>query len=244
MAEIVAAGVYHISTDGIIIPADTPIQCPAIDDLQSVGSGLTEEVNADAVFIARERLYALLVRPENLASRRALASNDRWAVVRVARHATAENETEFAETVLACLEAGRDVAPIRDKTRLVTPTEAVRRDLEINTSLSEPRRTRWSREGKRRLADRDVNIFTSSSPTHPYKSLGKLEAAEHQRLVRNGKARKRRKRRSPRLLRDVIGLIREGRGVREITRLTGVPKSTVSDMRRVLREKEQERPNV
>jgi len=234
MADIVArSSALMISTDSIITSTTDDFDCPALDALRSVGSHLPVECTGDAAFIARSRTYAILKRPENIKPKDRIVGrpDQEWALVKAARHGAVESEDEFAETVLACLKAGKDVAPVRKPKRLLGAEEAVRTNRGIFDEVTSERRTFFTWDTKRRLLDRDVNPFTSMSRTRPYRSVRRLDAAEHQRLVRRGEARRRRRPTSRKKLEVVFALLREGVGVREISRRTGVPKSTVADLR-------------
>lgn len=236
MASIVARGALLVSTDSVIVPAGLSLVSDGLRDLRSIGSAMKLENEGDAVFIARSRLYAILRRADRIPSgARVLAADDTWAVVRVARHGTPETEKEFAETVLQCLREGKDVAPLRKKTRLLSAEAAVREGGEINQEVSREGKTYFRWDGKRRLVEPKVNPFLHQTPTTAYQSLAKLEGAEHQRLVKAGVARKRRVRRTSGVLERAAALLEQGIGIREVSRRTGMPRSTVSDLGRELR---------
>ena len=235
MASIVAKGALLVSTDAVLVPPDLDLDSTGLRALRSVGSDLETKVEGDAAFISRSRMYAVLQHTDRVrGDAPVLARDQHWAVVRVARHASVETKEQFAETVLACLAAEQDIAPVRQKIRLASAETAVREDRGINEEVIREGRTRFGWDSKRRLADRDVNPFRSFTTTTPYLTLGKIEGAEHQRDVRDGKARTRRRAPSKQALADVVALLATGRGVRETSRATGVSKSTVSDMKRML----------
>lgn len=233
MAPFVAKGALLVSTDAVLVDASVDLTCPELAALRSVGSDMERKVIADAVFIVRSRLYAMLQDANNIRSgSQVIARDDRWAVVRVARHATVETDVEFAETVLACLRAGRDVAPKRERVRLAAAETAVRKDVPINSELLQEGRTHFRWDLKRRVHDRDVNIFRAMSVTSPYRSLAKLEAAEHDREVRAGTARRSRRAYGWDTVDAVLEMLERGKSVREIVEATGVPRSTVYDLKR------------
>jgi hypothetical protein len=162
-----------------------------------------------------------------------LAQDDTWAVVRVARHASIEDKQQFAETLLMCIKAGSaDVAPMRKRVRLISTEEAVRENKRINDEVVEEGRTVFRWDNKRRLKNRDAKIFTSWTNTQPYASMQRQQGADRQRKVRAGQAR--RKRRQPgRLKRQhVEKLLADGVAVRKVAQLTGIPKSTIWDIKR------------
>jgi hypothetical protein len=240
MAELIAKGALLVSTDAVILPASLSLDCPALDALRSVGSDMALEVQADAVFIARSRMYALLRRADNVArDAKVLARNETWAVIKVARHGAAESETAFAELVLRCLRSARDEAVPVSRTRLLTARAAVRESRpgaphRINEPVMREATTSFAWDGKRRLADRDVNPFRSASPTRPYLSIETCDGGDHQRQVLDGEVRRRRRAESRLRYAKVIALLYEGKSVRETARMSGVPRSTVSDLKKAL----------
>jgi hypothetical protein len=235
MAPIVAiSGAKMISTDSILCPVDRDLSCPAVEALLSVGSGAPVQARCDAALLVRSRQYALLRRVENVVATDAiLASDDTWAVIKVARGGSPETDKSYASTVLACLRAGDDVAPEVVRKRLLSVEAAVRSGGDINSEVEETGRTLFAWDSKRRVLDRDCKLFRASTSTVPYQSLARLQAADELRGLRSGTRRPRRQH-SRRRLREVIQYLRRGVGVREIARVTGVPRSTVSDLKRRL----------
>lgn len=234
MGDIVARSrALVVSTDSIITTVDHTAEGPALDALRSVGSDLPEVCRGDAAFIARSRTYGILTKRSHVGPQNRFIGEPGkdWVLIRAARHGAVESESEFAETVLACLEAGRDVAPTRRPKRLLGAEEAVRTNRGLFEEVVSDRKTFFTWDAKRRLVDRDVNAFTSCSKTKPYRTIAQLDAAEHQRLVHRGQARQRRRRVSRQHLEAVFSLLRAGVGIREIARRTGIPKSTVADIR-------------
>ncbi len=174
MAEIIARGALHVSTDAVIVPSNLSIDCESLQALRAVGSDMTMECAADAVFLGRTRQYVLLKRVENLTpDTKVIARNDSWAVVKVARHGAAESEKEFAEMVLRCLETGRDQAVPAARMQLMSAKSVVResrpeKPLRMNQELERTGTTSFAWDGKRRLLDRDTNPFRSFTRTAPY----------------------------------------------------------------------------
>ncbi|QRN99149.1 helix-turn-helix domain-containing protein [Archangium violaceum] len=233
MADITARGALLISTDAIICPEELDLRCEGLDALESVGSGMRLEHRADAVFIARARLYALLRRVEDVGpGEPVLGRDDTWAVVRVARQGTSESEADFAQTLLACLREGRDVAPTRIRKRRLTVEAAVREGKPIHSLVQEEVRTGFSWDNKRRLLDRDSKPFTQSTDTAPYRSLSRLEAGERQRQIREGGARPRKSRVPAHKMEKALTLLSGGRSVREVARELKLARSTVGDIKK------------
>ncbi len=229
---LVVSRALSVSTDAVIIDADASVECAALDELRSVGSDMPVEVEGDALFIGRSRQYALLVRADGLSEdRKALARDSRYAVVKIARHGSPETAEEFSTTVLACIAAGANVAPTRLVTRELKPEAAVRAGVPIGTSTTNERATRFQWDAKRVLVDRDVNPFSSYSTTRPYQTKNRRDGAAHAVRVRSGEARRRTRPVSESKKMNVLSLLGEGRGLREVARLTGVPPSTVASIR-------------
>ncbi len=157
-------------------------------------------------------------------------------MVRVARHGSIEDKPQFAETLLTCLREGSaEAAPVRKRIRLMSAEEAVREGKHINDEVVEEGRTLFRWDNKRRLKDRDVNIFTSWTDTQPYASKQRKLGADHQRKVRAGKARRKYRPPTQPKRQHVEKLLAEGVGVRKVARLTGVPKSTVEGIKQRLK---------
>lgn len=237
MAEITARGALLLSTDAIICPEGLDLRCEGLSALESVGSGMRLEHRADAIFVARARLYALLKRVENLKpGEKVIDRDDTWAVVRVARHGVRESEEEFAETLLACLREGRDVAPERVKARHLTAEAAAREGMAINALVTETVRTRFRWDNKRRLLDRDINIFNQSTDTAPYQSLTRMEAGERQRQVSSGAARPKQSRVPEQKVKEAIALLNSGMSVRKVAAELGMSRSTVTRIKKRVEE--------
>jgi hypothetical protein len=232
MGDICAAGrALLISTDAVLVGPNADLSSPGLAELRRVGSDMRLEHAADGAFIARNRSYVLLKRPQNVtADDTVFAADSEWAVIRTARHGSSETPVEFAETVLACLAAKSDVAPQRVRRRRVGAHEAVREGKGINEEISEPHRTTFKWDWKRRLMDRDLNPFSGNTPTEPYDTVGAMESAERQ----TSKARRRTERRTSqqeaRRLRAVLRLLADGLSVEEVAHETGVPTTTVTEI--------------
>ena len=245
MAELLQQGAVLISTDALVCAEDADFSGPALTALQSVGSDFPIKHEADAIFTSRARVYGLLQQVESIRhGERVLAQDDTWAVVRVARHASIETKPEFAETILMCLQSGSaEAAPVRRRKRLMSAEEAVRVGKRINDEVEEEGRTLFRWDHKRRLKDRDVNPFVAWSDTQPYASGQRKLGADRQRKVRAGQARRRNRPISSGKRQKVEKLLAEGVGVRRVSTLTGVPKSTVADMKRRLLEAQLSAPS-
>jgi hypothetical protein len=234
MGELLQKGAVLISTDALVCGTDVDFSGPALDALKSVGSDFLIEHEADAVITSRARVYGLLQKADAIRpGEHALAQDESWAVVRVARHASIEDKPQFAETLLTCLREGTaEVAPMRRRIRLMSAEEAVREGKHINAEVVEEGRTLFRWDNKRRQKNRDVNIFTSWTDTQPYASKQRKLGADHQRKVRAGQARRKYRPVGPLKRQYIEKLLAEGTGVREVARRTGVPRSTVAGIKR------------
>jgi hypothetical protein len=233
IADITARGALLVSTDAIICPEGLDLRCEGLEALESVGSGMRLEHRADAVFIARSRLYALLRRVEDVEpGELVLGQDNTWAVVRVARQGTSESEKDFAQTILACLREGRNVAPTRIRKRRLTAEAAVRERKPIHSVVEEEVRTGFSWDNKRRLLDRDCNPFTQNTDTAPYRTLSRLEAGEHQRRIRGEGARPKKSRVPAHKVEKALALLHSGKSVREVAKELELARATVGDIKK------------
>lgn len=233
MGEITArSGALLVSTDAVLVRPGADLSCTGLAELQAAGSDMRLEHEADAAFIARNRCYALLKRPENVNGKdEVFAANAEWAVVRTARHGSSESPQEFGETVLRCIAAGRDVAPERVRVRRIGAEEAVRTGARINAVVTEPHRTTFAWDRKRRLLDRDANPFSEITSTMPYASVAALEGAERQSLKSQRRRDRRAAQEQARLLRRVLALVAERRSNGEIASALGIDEETVAIIR-------------
>lgn len=238
IGDVVATGETLVaSTDSVITPKETDISCPSLDELRSVGSDFRLEHEADAAFVNRTRSYALLKRPNNVtAADTILAANDDWVVVRVARHGSDESKPQFAETVLLCLAAGADVAPERVIVRRVGANEAVKKGVAINDAVPELHRSSFGWDGKRRVTNRDVNIFREFTTTQPYETVGAMEGAERQSQRARRKSSSKTSREHAKRVRAALLLLWRNMAAEEVAARTGLPLDTVMGLARKMRE--------
>ncbi|MBZ4414343.1 DNA polymerase [Myxococcus sp. XM-1-1-1] len=236
MAELLQKGAVLISTDALVAGADVDFSGPALDALKSMGSDFLIEHEADAIVTSRARVYGLLQKADSIRpGETVLARNGTWAVVRVARHASIEDKSQFAETLLICIQKGtEEAAPVRQRVRLISVEEAVREGKHINEEVVEEGRTLFRWDNKRRQVNRDVNIFASWTDTQPYASKQRKLGADHQRKVRAGQARRKYRPVGPLKRQQAEKLLAAGAGVRSVAKSTGIPKSTVADIKRQL----------
>lgn len=239
MADIAANGALYLSTDAVLVPKTADVRCDGLDELERVGGGLRADYECDAAIILRSRFYALLKRPASLKpTDKVWAQDESWAVVKVARHGSKETKAEFAESILASIGAGRDMAPVRRRHRRLTAEASARKGVPINTLVVEEHRTKFNWDFKRRLVDRDINPFTAWTPADPYTTISAMQGAERQHRVRAGEGRRQR-RHQPEQLAHARDLLRQGVSVRDVARETKIPRSTVADLRQRLTDEGQ-----
>jgi hypothetical protein len=59
MSQFVEKGAYFTSTDSVLLPRKTSIECPALEQLKSVGSNLKKEGDVSRAWIFRTKCYVL-----------------------------------------------------------------------------------------------------------------------------------------------------------------------------------------
>jgi hypothetical protein len=59
ISEFVAKGSYFVSTDAVLLPSNTNINCKALRDLRKIGSDLEKEHDVDHGVLIKTRLYGL-----------------------------------------------------------------------------------------------------------------------------------------------------------------------------------------
>jgi hypothetical protein len=238
MAPFVAKGAEMVSTDSVIIRRGIDMDCDSLRELMSVGSGLTIKCEADAILLVRTRCYFLLQRADNIRLPKGLekpyAVDETFAVVKVARHGLPVSKEALAETALASIKAKKLIASPLPRVQLLSAVSAVRVGAEVNSEIRSTRMPilRW--DDKRVLDKPTVNPFDSWSPTHPVISEPRLTAAEEHGLIVNSNRRRLRRELAHAKRDTVLGLIAAGKSVREISRETGVPRSTIQDLKRNL----------
>jgi hypothetical protein len=232
MGDLVATGeTLHVSTDSVITSRNTDISCPSLVELRSAGSDLRLEHEADAAFINRTRSYALLKRPTNVTPQDpVLAANDDWVVIRVARHGSDESKAQFADTVLRCIAAEDDVAPERVIVRRVGASEAVKKGLCVNDAVPELHRSTFDWDGKRRILNRDPNVFREFTSTQPYETVGAMEGAERQSKRARRRSSTKASREHARKVQAALSLLWQNMPAEEVAGQTGLPLETVGKL--------------
>jgi len=238
MAGFVAKGAALVSTDSVIIDRAISMECDSLSELARVESDLTVAIEADAVLIFRTRLYFLLQRVDNIRLPKDLAKpyavDDKWAVVKVARHGLPVDKYALAELVLASIKAKKLIVHPLPRLQLLSAVSAVRLGLGVNAEVRSSRLPilRW--DNKRVLDNPNVNPWVDCSSSHPVVSEARLTAAERHRLVVNANRRRARREHARSKRDEVLKSIAMGMPVREIACTLEIPRSTVSDLKRKL----------
>jgi hypothetical protein len=238
MAEFVAKGAYLVSTDSVIIDRSISMECKALDELRSVESDLTVELEVDAFLSIRTRMYFLFQRPDNirlpLSLSEPFAVDDQWAVVKVARHGLPVEKKILAEAVLASLRAKRLLDEPLPRKQLLSAVSAVRMGLELNAEVCSERMPIMEWDNKRILKKPRVNPWRTCSDSRPVTTAGRLTAAQEQGVIVNASRRRKRRVEARAKRQKVFMMLASNASVREISKATGVPRSTVQDMKRKL----------
>jgi hypothetical protein len=238
MADFVARGPILVSTDSVIIDRAKSMSGSSLDALHLVDSGLTEDVEADAVLAIRTRMYVLLQRTDNLRLPKGLvapyAQDQHWAVVKIARHGLPVVKEALAETVLRSLREGHLVDDPLPRKQLLGANAAIRAGLDLNEEVNSEQRPIFGWDCKRVLVNPRVNPWCSSTTTKPYQSVARLNAAQMQKLVVSANRRRERRLQARKLRDEALRLIASGMPVRKISRTLGIPRSTVQDLKKKL----------
>jgi len=209
MAEFIAKGSLFCSTDSVLLPRKTNLECEALTQLRSVGSDLQKEFDVDTVFIARTRLYALMKGGK---------------IVKNARHGTIASEEGFNDVVLKCLEAGRDLELPVQKIHLAGLKEVFKKGKRLGEEELLERKILWGWDDKRILANRDISIFTEHGETIPHedavdlirKAKEEIQMAKQPRkelkATRVGRPRKL----TEDAVKEIVKLHRQGVPIREL----------------------------
>jgi hypothetical protein len=238
MTDLVLKGALVVSTDSIVVPAGTEILCPGLEALWSVESDMPVVMEADAVLIFRTRLYVLLQRVGNLRmaeGERPLAQDGQWAVVKLAGHGVPVDREACAEAILESLAAKSLVTTPRPKTRLLSAESAVREGKELNEEVVVARPPKFSLETKRSIVNRDVNPWCQSSETEPYETIGRLNGVERQRTTKAYRSQREARSEALKARTEAFALLGQRcYSLGEISKMTGVPKSTLAGLKKRL----------
>jgi hypothetical protein len=236
MASIVAdCGALCVSTDGLIAPRDPPVdlsRCSGVQALRSCGSDLKRKSNGDGLWVGKERQYAVLHRSTETGRFDAISKVASHSMRGQSEGVKLKAEEAAKRYILGCLAAEKDIGGVRTSVRLATAPEAARRGLRVNAEVVEEHRALLKWDGKRRIVDRDVNVFRSMSETKPFATVGGAAKANMQRL-RRVRASIKKKRHARNVVDQVVALIQESDlSLKQIAKKTGTSKSWVHDLKR------------
>jgi hypothetical protein len=235
MTDLITKGALVVSTDSIIVPAGTEISCPGLEALRSVDSDMPVVMEADAVLIFRTRLYVLLQRVDNIRmpeGETPLAKDGQWAVVKLAGHGVPVDREACAVAVLESLAAKSLVTTPRPKTRLLSAESAVREGKSLNEEVTVARPPKFSLESKRSIVNRDVNPWCQSSETEPYDTIGRLNGIARQRATKAYRSQQEARSEAWRARTEAFALLGQRcYSLTEISKKTGIPKSTVAGLK-------------
>jgi hypothetical protein len=238
VAELVSKGAHLVSTDSVIIDRSISMECKALDELRSVESDLTVELEADALFAARTRMYFLFQRANNIRLPPSLlepyAVDDRWAVVKVARHGLPVDKKTLAVAVLASLRAGKLLEDPLPRKQLLSAVSAVRAGLELNAEVCSERTPKMNWDEKRIRDNPRINPWRTWTGSRPVSTAGRLTAAQEHGVIVNARRRRKRRDEARSKRKEVFEMLASNESVRAISKATGVPRSTVQDLKRKL----------
>jgi len=229
MAEFIAKGSLFCSTDSVLLPRGTDLECDALTQLRSVGSDLQKEFDVDTAFIARTRLYALMKDGK---------------IVKNARHGTIASEEGFNEVVLKCLEAGRDLELPVQKIHLVGLKEVFKKGKRLGEEELLERKILWGWDDKRIPVNPDTNLFAEYSETIPHMDAMDLirKATEEIQTIKQPKKELKAGRVGrPRKLgedaaKEIVKLHRRGVPIRKLARKYRVSVGTIHKITILLHE--------
>jgi hypothetical protein len=236
MAELVQKGAKVVSTDSILVPAETDISCASLEALRLVESDMPIVLEADAIIVFRTRLYALLQRTERLRlppGQSPLAQEGPWALVKLAGQGVPVDRNECALTIVESIAAQRLVKTPRTKTRLLSAESAIREGKALNAEVKVSRPPKFSLETKRKIVNRDLNPWREFSETVPYESIGRLKGVENQRATKRCRSHQEKRKQAWQAREKVLLLLAErSHSLSEIARMTNVPKATIAGLKK------------
>jgi hypothetical protein len=237
MADFIQRGALLVSTDSVLVPSGTSIECRSRDLLRSVGGDMAKKRTVDAVIIIRTRLYAMLMRPENWEKLpveergEVVARDDNWVVVKIARHGVAVDKPDCGRAFLSSLQHKCATAVGAQKKTLLGAGAAIRAGTEINFERVVGHEPKFAWDGKRALVNGAVNPWASYSETKPYQSLPRLADADLRKLEARERRRDERRKNAKEKHDLLVSLLGERcHSCREISRRTGLSKSSVQRM--------------
>lgn len=153
MSQFISKGALMTATDSVLLPRNTPLDCPAFDALRSIGSDLRLEYQPDKTWIMRTKVYMLW---------------ENGKPVRWARHGIPMDDGNFVRWVQNSVRKG-SARPFKPrKTHLVSIKESLMKGKALGTSEVKTISPKLDWDAKR-LMTHPVGLFSESSycPPHP-----------------------------------------------------------------------------
>jgi len=165
MAEFIAKGTLFVSTDSVLLPQGSDINCPALEELRSIGSNLEKEYDIDELIIIKSRTYALYKNQEP---------------VKLARHGASLPKDEFANKIKDAL-AGKPFDEHYTEKRRIKFTEACKSGQPLHKQIERQRIISLKWDGKRILENPDIDVFRQCSATKPIHDFPKSSRGAKQK---------------------------------------------------------------
>jgi hypothetical protein len=143
MSAFITKGALMGITDSVLLPGGTDIECPALDELRSVGSDLKSVYKADTFWTLRTRVYVLW---------------EGGQVVKFARHAFPLADSSFLGWVSQSVRRGEAIPLVTRKTHLVSLKEAVQKGKQFGSAEIKQSRPKLDWDQKR-VETKRVNPF-------------------------------------------------------------------------------------
>ncbi|HWP91558.1 MAG TPA: DNA polymerase [Thermodesulfobacteriota bacterium] len=213
IGEFTTKGAYFVSTDSVLLPKSTPIECRALEELKSVGSDLKHEFDVTHGILLRTRLYALNPMEEDKNKRH------------IARHAIHASEDQFLRFIREGFKTKAIPETSYTKTRRLNLKDSFARHKPWNSPYEYRTQYKLKYDGKRNPENRIDNPFRSGTWTKPLsweetvdnKLRKKPRKKYHLSKPRRMKKRKYLKPPSERVL-EIIELYSKGKNQSDIAR--------------------------
>lgn len=215
MSEFISKGTYFVSSDSVLLPADTDINCDSLQQLRSVGSDLRKEFSVDHGIIIRARLYVLNPLNENPKERH------------LARHAVSCEPEEFSQIMTEGYMTRHIPNLSFTSKKAVKYEKSLLEGKELNSIEMKESKIDIKWDGKRKLFKEVVNPFADFSWSEAL-DAEEVENNGMRRPPKEKPGRKPGKKLDTAKKRDIVRLYEEGKKQREIVEELEVSKGYVS----------------
>ena len=160
-------------TDSVIVFKGANVECEATRLLRALGSDLEHksQFDGEAFWICRSAVYSPL--------RKGLGNQ--WIAIKPTHHGyPVDTHEDFGKIIKTNLEAQKSLINECYKTHLVTPKEALKQGLKLNSQIIKTTKITWEWDYKRRLLNPTVNLWSECSPTKPWKNINEILEALNQ----------------------------------------------------------------